>query len=162
MGLKPWQTITPQATILWAKRAYGDFQKKAPPSAPQKRKDTGKTKNTCWISMCSMFIGSIEKFLGWRTNFPEKMAQRDLPGMRDLMEVCCLWVALLEPIRLHVGDGPGFEHLEAMFLEGNLGITLGMGRLWLNSHKTISKPCINWYLDQLPNYTSVFKNRCTA
>ena len=53
---------------------------------------------------------------------PEKLAQRDAASMRDLMEVCCLWVAFHEPIRLHVGEGAGFEKLEEMFYDGTLAL----------------------------------------
>lgn len=52
---------------------------------------------------------------------PEKMSQRDAASMRDLMEVCCLWVAIREQIRLHVGDGPG-QKLDRLFEEGTLGL----------------------------------------
>lgn len=53
---------------------------------------------------------------------PEKLAQRDPASMKDLMEVCCLLVAIHEPIRLHIGDGAGFEQLDDMFMEGTLGV----------------------------------------
>ena len=50
---------------------------------------------------------------------PEKMAQRTPAQMRDLMEVACLWVAIAEPIRLHVGDA-AFAQCKEMFYAGIL------------------------------------------
>ena len=50
------------------------------------------------------------------------MAQRDLPALRDLMEVCCLWHSILEPIRLHVGDAAALGKLDLMFKDGKLGV----------------------------------------
>ena len=38
---KPWQTVTPEATMLWARRVYWDFSKKAPANAAVKQKDNG-------------------------------------------------------------------------------------------------------------------------
>ena len=54
---------------------------------------------------------------------PEKLAQRDVQSMRDLMEICCVWVAIQEPIRLHVGDA-AYHQLDEMFGSGNLFIKL--------------------------------------
>ena len=39
------------------------------------------------------------------------------------MEICCVWVAIHEPIRLHVGDAAYLE-LDDMFASGNLFIKL--------------------------------------
>ena len=66
--------------------------------------------------------GQIKKPKLWAMHHPEKLAQRDAASMRDLMEVCCLWVANREPIRLHVGEGAGFEKLEEMFYDGTLAL----------------------------------------
>ena len=48
------------------------------------------------------------------------MSQRDSQAMRDLMEVCCLWNAIKEAIRLDVGDN-AFLQCEEMFIAGSLG-----------------------------------------
>lgn len=52
--------------------------------------------------------------------FPEKMAQRDLASMHDLMDICLLWVAIREGIKAHVGAGSLFVKLETMFQDGPL------------------------------------------
>jgi len=70
-------------------------------------------------------------------NHPEKLAQRDAAAMRDLMEVCCLWVAIYEPIRLHVGEGAGFDKLEEMFYDG----TLALNKTMYNFPPKKTKPC---------------------
>ena len=38
--------------------------------------------------------------------------------MQDLMLVCCLWHAIKEPLRLHLGNGDSFTKLETMFQTG--------------------------------------------
>ena len=41
--------------------------------------------------------------------------------MKDMMEICCLWASLKQPIMLHVGGGDSFASIEAMFNDGRLG-----------------------------------------
>lgn len=123
----PVQTVTPTATMVWAERVYFDFGKQAPPKCPTKQKELG-TKYTCWTPNLEIIC-----FKSWRPDIlnygahvwtwvqhPEKMAQRTVPQMRDLMEVACLWVAISEPLRLHLGDA-AFTQCKEMFFAGILG-----------------------------------------
>ena len=52
----------------------------------------------------------------------QKLAQRDLASMRDLMEICCLWTALREQIKVHIGAGEAYTKVEQMFNDGNLSL----------------------------------------
>lgn len=47
----------------------------------------------------------------------QKQSQRDLAGMRDLMEICCLWEVISPKIQLLLGHDPHTKICE-MFLNG--------------------------------------------
>lgn len=57
---------------------------------------------------------------------PEKLAQRDLASMRDLMEVCALWIGIKESVHSYVGS-ECFKKLQDMFDNGFFGLK-NMGR----------------------------------
>jgi hypothetical protein len=78
---------------------------------------------------------------------PEKLAQRDLPALRDLMEVCCLWNSILEPIRLHVGDAAALGKLDLMFKDGKLGVI-----------RSLNQNRVQFELKSKPNFIHAFEN----
>lgn len=75
------------------------------------------------------------------------MAQRDLPALRDLMEVCCLWNSILEPIRLHVGDAAALGKLDLMFKDGKLGVI-----------RSLNQNRVQFELKSKPNFIHAFEN----
>lgn len=133
--------------MMWARRVLSDFMKKAPAKSPVKQKDpweyVGTKHDTAvrfpkkiqhlmlgqayrqwvWSSMSLESHWVKGSNLPFTPTCPEKLAQRDVQSMRDLMEICCVWVAIQEPIRLHVGDA-AYHQLDEMFGSGNLFIKL--------------------------------------
>ena len=109
---------------------------------------------------------SWNQFLHFETL--KKLAQRDAAGMKDLMEVCCLWVAISENIRLQLGDS-AIARLDEMFVAGSLVLILCDNMMFLphqiqngsNVHpfgKNRVRFCLGW---PRAICTWVWKFRCT-
>lgn len=120
------------------------------------------------ITFLSFFelTASWNQFLHFETL--KKLAQRDAAGMKDLMEVCCLWVAISENIRLQLGDS-AIARLDEMFVAGSLVLILCDNMMFLphqiqngsNVHpfgKNRVRFCLGW---PKAICTWVWKFRCT-
>ena len=98
---------------------------------------------TYTLRILSSEIPCLGAFQGLNTSAPpvletlEKLAQRDVQSMKDLMEVVCVWVTIKEPLRVYVGDA-AFNQLEEMFMAGTLDFIFIPGQV--NSYHNSGVP----------------------
>lgn len=98
--------------MTWAFRASGDHAKQAPPESATKQKArTAKKKVVPIFLLCTLP--------------PQKLAQRDLPSMVDLMEVSCIWSKIQDEMEVHIGRGPALDTIKKAWSEGPLKLKFG-------------------------------------